>query len=149
MATTYSDDLRRKLMEAYERNEGSLSDLADRFCVSLGWAKKVSAQKTRTGKIERTPGKPRGPASKLTAEIRQQLREWIAAQSDLTLAELQLRLYQARHVEVSLSRLWTVLRELDLRLKKSRSTPPSKTPQRAGSSVRIGVNSAKALRRKI
>lgn len=147
MASAYSNDLRRKLLEAYERNEGSLAELADRFSVSLGWAKKISAHKTRTGRVEREPGKPRGPASKITGEIQQQLREWIAAQADLTLAELQLRLYQTRRLEVSLSRLWTVLKNLGMRLKKSRSTPLSKTPKRAGYGARPGASSAGASTR--
>ena len=143
MATAYSDDLRRKLLEAYERNEGSLSELADRFAVSLGWAKKISAHKTRTGKMERSPGKPRGPASKVTAEIQQQLHDWIRAQADLTLAEMQLRLYEQRKVEVSLSRLWTVLQRMGMRLKKSRSMPPSKTPQRASYGGLPGASSVR------
>jgi transposase len=142
MATAYSDDLRRKLLEAYERNEGSLPELADRFSVSVAWAKKISAHKTRTGKMERSPGRRRGPASKITEEIQKELRGWIAAQSDLTLAEMQLRLYEQRKLEVSVSRLWTVLRSMGMRLKKSRSMPPSKTPKRAGSGARLGVNRA-------
>lgn len=148
MASAYSNDLRRKLLEAYERNEGSLAELADRFSVSLGWAKKISAHKTRTGRVEREPGKPRGPASKITAELEQQLREWIAAQADLTLAELQLRLYRSCRVEVSLSRLWTVLKNMGMRLKKSRSMPPSKTAKRAGYGAQPGASSAGTSTRK-
>ncbi len=148
MATTYSDDLRRKLLEAYERNEGSLAELADRFSVSLGWAKKISAQRTRTGKMERQPGKPRGPVSKMTPELRRQLAEWIEAQSDLTLAELQLRLWEKSQVEVSVSRLWNVLREMGMRLKKSHFMPPSKTPKSGGSAGRPGGSRRAAWRRK-
>ena len=59
--------------------------------------------------MERLAGRTRGPASKITPEIQEELKGWIAQQSGLTLAELQLRLYQVRKVEVSLSRLWTVL----------------------------------------
>ena len=148
MATAYSDDLRRKLLEAYERNEGSLAELADRFSVSLGWAKKISAHKTRTGKMERDPGKPRGPASKLTVEIRRQLQDWISEQADLTLAEMQLRLYEQHQLEVSLSRLWTVLRSMGMRLKKSPSTPPSKTPKRANYDVPHGAINARSWTRR-
>ncbi len=68
MATTYSNDLRRKLLEAYERKEGSLPELARRFSVSLGWAKKVSAYRTRTGKIDREPG---NRADRLASSLRQ------------------------------------------------------------------------------
>jgi transposase len=138
MATAYSDDLRRKLLQAHQRKEGSLSQLAQRFSVSQAWALKISSQWYRTGKMERPAGRQRGPASKITEEIRQQLKDWIGKQADLTLAELQLRLYEQCQMEVSLSRLWTVLKELGLRLKKSRSTPPSKTPKRGVFGARTG-----------
>lgn len=142
MGTAYSDDLRRKLLEAHQRGEGSLAQLAKRFAVSPGWARKISAQHSRSGKMERPRGRRPGPASKITAELQQQLQTWIAQQSDLTLAELQLRLYQQHQVEIGLSSLWTVLKRIGLRLKKSRSTPPSKTPKRAVFNARTGGRAA-------
>ena len=142
MAIAYSDDLRRKLLQAHQRKEGSLSQLAKRFCVSLGWALKISSQLHRTGKMERVAGRRRGPASKITAEIELELKDWIAKQSDLTLAELQLRLFEKRQLEISLSRLWTVLEGLGLRLKKSRSTPPNKIPKRGVFGARTGARPA-------
>jgi transposase len=48
-------------------------------------------------------------SSKVTEAVRQQVQSWIGKQADLTLAELQLRLYEERNLEISLSRLWTVL----------------------------------------
>ena len=138
MPRVYSDDLRRKLLEAHKRGEGSLTSLAMRFSVSVGWAKKVSRALLHTGQMERPPGAKRGPASKLTEEVRKSLRSWIAAQADLTLEELRSRLRQECELSVSVGRLWAVLRELDLRLKKSRSTPPSRTPKRAAGNARSG-----------
>ena len=68
--------------------------------------------------------------------------------ADLTLAELQLRLYEERNLEISLSRLWMVLGEMGLRLKKSHSTPPSKTRLRASSgAVCGGKKPARSIRR--
>ena len=127
MASPYSNDLRRKLLTAHQRGEGSLSQLAKRFDVSQGWAKKISAALRATGKVERTPGRPRGRTSKLTPAVRQDLRSWIGEQADLTLAELRDRLYQRRQIQVGSTQLWTVLKAMGVRLKKSRSTPPSKT----------------------
>lgn len=148
MATAYSDDLRRKLLEAHQRAEGSLAQLAKRFCVSLAWAKKISANLRRTGQMERAPGGRRGPTSKITAEIEQELKDWIGKQADLTLAELRLRLYERRKLEISLSHLWTVLKRIGLRLKKSRSMPLSKTLNRAASEGRIGAKPAKRSTRR-
>src|SRR3989304_5768690 len=53
MAKAYSNDLRRKLLEAHDRGEGSLRELAERFGVSSPYAGKISAQRRRTGQVER------------------------------------------------------------------------------------------------
>lgn len=126
MARAYSDDLRRKFAEAYEREDVSLATLAARFGVSVGWAEKLRRTQRQSGQIERPVGGKRGPQSKITEELRQQIRDWIRARPDLTLLEIQLQLWEQRQVEVSLSRLWTVLQEMGLTLKKSRSMPPNR-----------------------
>ena len=41
MAKPYGDDLRRKFLLAYDGGEETLEELADRFLVSVGWAKKI------------------------------------------------------------------------------------------------------------
>jgi transposase len=148
MATAYSDDLRRKLLEAHQRKEGSLAQLAGRFSVSVAWALKVSASFTRTGRMERPRGCRRGPRSKITPAIEADLKNWIEKQSDLTLAELQLRLYEQRHMEVSIGRLWAVLKELGLRLKKSRSTPASKIAKRGVFGGRTGARPVRGSTRR-
>ncbi|MGC1424853.1 MAG: hypothetical protein WA815_21030, partial [Terracidiphilus sp.] len=52
MPEPYSNDLRRKFFQAYDRGEGSLKELAKRFGVSEDWAKKLSARRRKTGQIE-------------------------------------------------------------------------------------------------
>ncbi len=118
MAKAYSDDLRRKFIEAYQQGEGSLALLAERFHVSVGWTRKVWAAFSRTGTWERPPSGPRGPRSKFTAEVRSRLGEWIDEQPDLTLHELQSRLRAELELKASIGRLWMVLREMGLGLKK-------------------------------
>lgn len=148
MASAYSDDLRRKFFEAYQRGDGSLAVLAGRFGVSLGWAEKLMRALRRTGGVERPTGGKRGPASKLTPELRERMAAWIQTQPDLTLAELQLRLWEDHDLEVSLSRLWTVLGEMGLHLKKSHSTPPSRTRKPPVSSAVSGAKRrARSIRR--
>lgn len=121
MARPYSDDLRRKLLEAHQDGEGTLEELAEQFRVSAAWARKISACFHRTGKMERPVGKRRGRPSKVTAEVDEFLKAAIAQQSDLTLAELQLRLRQERQLEISIGWLWHTLGRLGLRLKKNAS----------------------------
>ena len=148
MASAYSDDLRRKFFEAYQRGDGSLAVLAGRFGVSLGWAEKLMRTVRQTGQVERPVGRPRGPVSKLTPQLREHLRAWVQTQPDLTLAELQLRLWEEYELEVSLSRVWMVLGEMGLHLKKSPSTPPNKILRRPASSAASGGSKPARSRRR-
>jgi len=117
MAKSYADDLRRKLLQAYDRGEGTLKQLAQRFSVSAPWAWKISAQRKRSGQMERVEQR-RGGGRKVTLEVQARLRGWVQSQPDATLRELQQKLEQAHHLHVSLGRLWQVLRQMGLRLKK-------------------------------
>ncbi len=58
MGKPLGDDLRCKLHFAYVQGEGTLEELFSRFLVSVGWAKKISAARNRTGQAERLPHKP-------------------------------------------------------------------------------------------
>ena len=140
MAKAYSDDLRQKLIEAHQQGDGSLPVLAQRFHVSVGWARKVSAAFYRSGSWARPSSGPRGPRSKFTEEIRRQLSEWIDEQPDLSLQQLQSRLRGELGLKASIGRLWRVLREMGLRLKTSRSTPPSRMLPPSRGVARSGVN---------
>jgi transposase len=138
MARAYSDDLRRKLLEAHQQSEGTLEELAERFRVSYGWARKISAALYQTGQMERPCGSKRGPQSKITGDAEQYLKSAIRIQPDLTLSELSQRLEQERGIAISVSRLWTILKNLGLKLKKSHSTPPSRIPKVAGRNATSG-----------
>ena len=68
MAQAYGDDLRRKFLSAYDQGEETLEELAGRFLVSVGWAKKISAQRNRSGQAERIRHQPgRKPHADLQA----------------------------------------------------------------------------------
>jgi hypothetical protein len=58
MGKPFGDDLRRRLLLAYDQGQGTLEELASRFLVSLGWAKKISAARNCAGQAERVPHKP-------------------------------------------------------------------------------------------
>jgi transposase len=126
MARAYEDDLRRKFLMAYDQGESSLEELATRFMVSLGWAKKISAQRKRTGQAERVRHRP-GRKPRAGVEAQRQVVAWIAEKPDLTLSEIQVKLQRESGVSLSLTQVWHLVRKLGLRLKKSRSTPPSGT----------------------
>jgi transposase len=126
MPKPLSDDLRCRILAAYERNEGTQQELARRFGVSFEYVRKVRKQWRRNGKMERIPQSRRGPLSRITGAVKEQLRGWVREQPDRTLAELGGQLH-ACGVEVSRSRVSQTLQQMGLRLKKSPSTPRSAT----------------------
>src|ERR1700757_1305115 len=140
MPRAYSDDLRRKLLEAYAAGRGSLRELASQFGVSWGYSKKIRAQQLQTGGMER-PGQLRhGPKGRLTAELEQHLRAAVRRRPDVTLTELQQQLGEIYKVQVSRSRLWYWLRGLGLRHKKNRSGRRNRTRGKPSGSGRGGGN---------
>jgi transposase len=136
MAKWYGDDLRRKLLQAHDRGEGTLEQLALRFLVSVPWAWKISAQRKRSGQMERIE-QQRGNRPKMTYEVEQRLRGWVEAQPGLTLAELQQKLEKVAHLHVSTGRLWQVLRQMGLRPEESRSTTANAAPKRTLSGEKV------------
>ncbi len=141
MAKAYSDDLRRKILEAYDRELGNLRELAERFGVSYAWARKISWQRRRTGRMERVEQR-HGSPSRATAEVEARLRRLLREQPDRTLVELQQGLWEAEGVQFSIQHLWRLLRRMGLPLKKSRSAPRSKTRRKTGSAARRGRSRA-------
>jgi transposase len=141
MARAYSDDLRRKLWEAHQQGEGRLEELAERFRVSAGWARKISAALFRTGRMERARGGKPGPQSRITTDAEQYLKSAIREQPDRTLAELSQRLQREQGISIGISRLWMVVKNPGLRLKKSRYTPPHRTAQESGRNASSGARS--------
>tara|TARA_B100000949_G_scaffold228333_1_gene235726 strand:- start:590 stop:811 length:222 start_codon:yes stop_codon:yes gene_type:complete len=72
--------------------------------------------------------------------VRVRLGEWIDEQPDLTLRELQSRLRAELGLKASIGRLWELLREMGLRLKRSHFTPPSRTARRTKSGAPYGAS---------
>jgi transposase len=131
MAKSYTDDQRCRLLQAHDRGEGTLEQLAVRFHVSVSWAWKISAQRKSSGQMERIEQR-RGSRSKVIYEVEQRLPRWVEEQRGLTLAKLQRKLETAAHLYVSTTRLWQVLRQMGLRPEKGRSTPANTVPHRTG-----------------
>lgn len=119
MPQAYSDDLRCKILRAYARKEGSLRELAQRFAVSHGYAKKIHREQLHTGQMERKPQSRYGRVSRVTATVGEQLRAEVKKQPDVTLEELQQRMRASSRVQLSVSRWGAVLQGLGLRRKKN------------------------------
>ena len=120
MAQPISDDLRSRILDAYEAGAGSLLALSAQFRVSWGYIKKIRMQQVRSGEKLRPPQRRHGPVSRMTAEVQQQVRDWVCAQPDLTEAELCERL-AGMGVQATRSLVGRLLRRMGLRLKKNPS----------------------------
>src|ERR1039458_2773351 len=119
MAKAYSNDLRCKLLTAYDRGQGSLRALAEMFSVSYDWAKKISRQRLRSQQMERVAQSRHGVLSRITPAVEAELLRQLRQQPDRTLAELQQGLQQSLGLCISRQHLWRVLKRLGVRLKKS------------------------------
>jgi putative transposase len=128
----YSDDLRRKLIEAWESNCDSQRDLADQFGVSLGWVEKVLRRWRDTGYGE-APECRHGPPLLLSPT---RLEKLVLQHPEATLAELGDRL------KVSGATVCRALPRMDLPRKKRHCTPASVTRRESSGYGRVGAGRA-------
>src|SRR3972149_1697652 len=105
MAKAYSDDLRRKILEAHDRKAGSLRELAERVGVSHPWALKISSQRRWTGQMERVEQR-HGSLSRATAEVEARLRRLLREQPDRTLVGVTGGVGEAEGGDFSIQHLW-------------------------------------------
>lgn len=115
-----------------------MQQLSERFEVSLPYAKKIRQQLLRTGKMERVGQSRYGPVSRVTAAAESWLQNRVGATPDATLAELRQELESELGIKISRSHLGRWLDRMQLRLKKSRSMPPSKIRKKAAASGKRG-----------
>lgn len=82
----YSQDLRQRILDAVQRKEGSIRQIARRFAVSLSFVVRLLQTYRRTGSIEAKPHGGGHPPV-LTPEDLERLRELIRRRPDATLEE--------------------------------------------------------------
>src|SRR2546423_12511686 len=116
----YSPDLRRRIVEALETGEDTQSQIAERFQVSLSFVEKLWHRWRSSGKYDAKPHAG-GRKRSLSAE-QARIRAEIAAQPDLTLAELCQRVAGEGGAKASTSMMCREVKRLKLPRKKSRST---------------------------
>lgn len=123
MAAPYSPDLRHRVMDAV-RSGMTYEEVTRRFRVSnstiLRWARRLREK----GDYAALPMGGKKPF--VLADERNWLLEQFAAKPDLTLREVLAEL-RGRGIEVSYFAVWHIVRDAELRFKKSRSTPASRT----------------------
>jgi transposase len=131
---TTSLDLRERILEAYDNDEGTRPEIAHRFRVSLGLVKKLLQQRRHTGDIA-----PRhrysGRKPTIVATHRGQLRALLAKKNDLTLKELR----QSTGLQCSLQAINVVLGKMGLTYKKRHSGPANKAARTSSGRVGSGA----------
>lgn len=115
----FSLDLRTRVLDACDEGD-STTEVAERFAVSPAWVRRLKQRRRETGII--TP-KPRPGRRSLLHGLDDQLLAAVAAQPDITLAELR----QSLQLTVAISTLCVRLKRLGLTRKKSRSGQRSRT----------------------
>jgi transposase len=109
----YSNDLRQRVLDAIERHEGSVRQIARRFVVSLSFVVRLLQTHRRTGSIDPKPHRGGHPPA-LGPEDWERLRELVRQQPDATLEELR----QLLGVACSTMAISRALAKLGLPLKK-------------------------------
>jgi transposase len=120
MARAYDDDLRRKLLEAYDRGAGTLAELAEQFGVSTAWAWKISAARKRTGQVERVR-RSAERKRRVDAESELEVLIWLEEQPDLIIDEIRARLADQLQIRIARSSVGRLLQRLKLHRKKRTS----------------------------
>src|SRR5215211_982509 len=126
MPRPYSTDLRRRVLRACARPEGSRGQIARRFRVGestvYDWLRLERAEDRRRPKPH-AGGRPRV----IDSEGEAVLKELVAADNDATLAEYAVAFTARSGHEVSVPMVCKALGRLGLGRKKRRSGPPSRT----------------------
>jgi transposase len=118
---TLSLDLRERIVEAYDAEQGTREEIAGRFRVSLGMVKKLLQQRRMTNDLGHRH-RYSGRKAKVLPEYREKLAALVAAKPDLTLAEIREKLAMT----CTIPAIHYALAALGLTYKKRRSMQPSK-----------------------
>jgi putative transposase len=113
-----SNDLRLRIIEAIQKNEDSQPEIAERFSVSLSFVEKLWHRFRTTGSYQAQPHA--GGRERLLKDDEPLIRSEVAAQPDITLAELcETVALKTGKVEVSVMTMSAELKRLRLPRKKS------------------------------
>jgi transposase len=138
MAAPYSQDLRQRVLGAYDRGKQT-KEIAKTFAVSPAWARRVKQVRREEDRI--TP-LPMGGVRVVKIDL-DQLRKLVEQQPDATIPELHQRLGADRCSE---SAVGMALSRLGLSFKKRRCMPPSRIGPMSLKSAVIGKASSLRVR---
>jgi transposase len=129
---TLSMDLRERILASYDAGKGTRQEIADRYNVSLGMVKKLLSRRKRTGEFHSWYTHC-GRKPYFTEELRQQIKELIRKQKDITLEEIR----ESLNLNCSLPAIHYVLRDLNLTFKKNAARQRARARRRGKSQSRM------------
>lgn len=118
MPAPYSVDLRQRIVDAYQAQEGSQRQLAQRFKVSLSFVRNLLRLYRQTGDVQPRPHGG-GASAKLNATHLPQLQQLIEQHNDAFLHELCEQFEQQSGISVSVPTMQRRVKQLRLSLKKN------------------------------
>src|SRR5205809_3775871 len=140
---TLSLDLRERILDCYDKKEGTRPEIAHRYRVSLGMVKKLVQQRRRTGDI-RPRHRFSGRKPMILNTHQSHMRALLRQKPDLTLKEVR----RAAGLNCTLQAIHYVLQKMGLTYKKRDSGPANKTDRTSrerggsgGGSKPVGIRS--------
>ena len=121
---TYPVELRQRVIRAVDGNVGTKKEIAKIFSVSTSWIRKLLQRRRETGSIEPLP-RTQGRKPAFVGKNLKRLEQFIKAHPDATLEET--KQHFSGVVDCSIVTIHNTLKRLDLRYKKNRYVPASKT----------------------
>jgi transposase len=129
---TLSLDLRERILASYDAGKGTRQEVADRYDVSLGMVKKLLFRRKQAGEIGSWYTHC-GRKPYFTEDLREQIKELIRKQKDITLEEIR----ETLKLNCSLPAIHYVLRDLNLTFKKNAARQRARARRRGKSQSRM------------
>ena len=121
----YSEDLREKVIEAYQAGSSTMQQVAKRFAVSRNWVNNLVQRYKQTGNIAAKPHRG-GVTAKLTPKHYQVIEEIINKKNDVTLKEISQQIAEITGLVVSQPTICRALQRMELTRKKKHCTQTNK-----------------------
>ena len=142
-----SDDLRQRIVDAYEAGEGSLRELAQQYSVHFNSVATFISLYRANGAVTPLGGK-RGPKPIMDDKARAILRSLVSDQPDATINELIERFFHRTERRVSQGLMCQTLKAMDLPRKKRVRMQASKSVPTSGSKGRSSQSGSSRSTRK-
>jgi transposase len=126
--------VRKRILELYEQNK-STKEIAELFGICRSGTRRIKQNMRERGTVAPKP-RNAGRKPKLTPQLEQKIREFVAADPDCTREELK----KALNLTVSLQAISKWLKKLGLVLKKSPCMPPSRIAPQSPPHVNSGMS---------